>query len=49
MKYGTNKLLIPTTTPKEIYRYSDKMLKHLTKNTLKMIENDFLYSKKRIN
>ena len=25
-KYGTNKSLIPTTTPKEIYRYSDSML-----------------------
>ena len=37
-KYRTNKLLIPTTTSKEIYRYSDKMLKHLPKNALKMIE-----------
>ena len=35
MKYGVNKLLIPTTTPKEIYRYSDEMLKHLPKNALK--------------
>ena len=44
-KYGTNKCLVPTTTPKEIYRYSDSMLKHLPKNALKMIEKDLLYSK----
>ena len=47
-KYGTNKSLIPTTTPKEIYRYSDSMLKHLPKNALKMIEKDLLYSKKPV-
>ena len=46
MKYGKNKLLIPTTTLKKMYRYSDEMLKHLPKNALKMIENDLLYSKK---
>ena len=28
-KYGTNKELTPTTTPQEIYQYSDAMLKHL--------------------
>ena len=36
-KYGANKSLIPTTTPQEVYRYSDAMLKHLPKNALKMI------------
>ena len=45
-KYGTNKSLIPTTTPEEIYRYSNSMLKHLPKNALKMIERDLLYRKK---
>ena len=29
MKHGTNKQLVPTTTPLEIYQYSDAMLKHL--------------------
>ena len=48
MKYGTNKSLFPTTTPKEIYRCSDEMLKHLPKNALKIIETDLLYSKKRV-
>ena len=46
MKYGTNKSLIRPTTPKEINRYSDEMLKYLPKNALKMIQNDLLYSKK---
>ena len=46
MKYATNKLLIRPTTPKEINRYSDEMLKHLPKNALKIIEKDLLYSKK---
>ena len=48
MKYGTDESLIPTTTPKEIYRYSNSMLKHLPKNTLKVIEKDLLYSKKPV-
>ena len=30
-KYGTNKSLIQTTTPKELYRFSDAMLKDLPK------------------
>ena len=47
MKYGTNKSLILTTTPKEIYGYSDEMLKNLPKNAPKMIENDLLHSKTR--
>ena len=47
-KHGTNKTVIPTTTPREIYRYSNSMLKHLPKNALKMIEKDFLYSKKPV-
>ena len=47
-KYGTNKPLIPTTPPKEIYRYSDSTLKHLTKNSLKRIEKYLLYSKKPV-
>ena len=35
-------------TPKEIYRYSGSVLKHLPKNALKMIEKDLLYSKKPV-
>ena len=48
LKYGTNESLIPTTTPQEIYWYSEAMLKHLQKNALKLIEKDLLYSKKPV-
>ena len=47
-KYGTNKELTPTTTPQEIYQYSNAMLKHLTAKSLKVIENDLLYNKKEV-
>ena len=36
-KYGTNKSLIDTTTPQEIYRYSESILKYLPKDVLNMI------------
>ena len=45
-KCGTNKNLITTTTSQEVYRYSNTMLKHLSKNGLKMIQKDLLFSKK---
>ena len=47
-KYGTNKELTPTTTPQEIYQYSDAMLKHLPAKSLKVIENDLLFSKEEV-
>ena len=47
-KYGTNKELTPTTTPQEIYQYSDAMLKNLPAKSLKVIENDLLYSKEEV-
>ena len=47
-KYGTNKELTPTTTPHKIYQYSDAMLKHLPAKSLKVIENDLLYSKEEV-
>ena len=47
-KYGTNKELTPTTTPQEIYQYSDAMLKHLPAKSLKVIENDLLCSKEEV-
>ena len=33
-KYGSNKELIPTFSPCEIYQYSDNMLKHFSKDAL---------------
>ena len=47
-KYGTNKELTPTTMPQEIYQYSDAMLKHLPAKSLKVIENNLLYSKEEV-
>ena len=47
-KYGTNKELTPTTTPQEIYQYSDVMLKHLPTKSLKVVENYLLYSKEEV-
>ena len=36
-RYGNDKQRIPTFSPYEIYQYSDSMLKHLPKNSLKKI------------
>ena len=47
-KYGTNKELTPTTAPQEIYQYSDAMSKHLPTKSLKLIENELLYSKEEV-
>ena len=43
-KYGSDKELIPTFSPYEVYQYSDSMLKHLPNSTLSKL----LYSKKAI-
>ena len=37
-RYGNDKQLIPTFSRYEIYQYSDSMLKHLTKDSLKKLE-----------
>ena len=37
-KHGTNKELTPTYSPREIFQYSDSMLKQLPKDALKKIE-----------
>ena len=47
-KYGSNKELIPTFSPYEIYQYSHGMLKHLRADELKAIEKTLLYSKKAV-
>ena len=38
--------ILPTTNTIPIYRYSDRLLKHLPKDSLAIIENDLFYSKK---
>ena len=47
-KYGSNKELIPTFSPYEIYQYSEAMLKHLPRDSLKRIEKTMLYSKQPV-
>ena len=44
-KYGSDRELPATFTPWEIYQYSDQMLKHLPKDSLKTIQKNLLYSK----
>ena len=47
-KYGSDRELPPTFSPWEIYQYSDQMLKHLPKDSLKTIQKNFQYSKKPV-
>ena len=47
-KYGSDRELLPTFSPWEIYQYSDQMLKHLPKDSLKAIQKHFLYGKKPV-
>ena len=44
-KYGSNKHLIPTFSPYEIYQYSNATMKHLPEDSLKKLEKTMLYSK----
>ena len=46
-KLGDDQPILPTINTVEIYKYSDQILKHLPKNSLKLIENDLLFSKKK--
>ena len=47
-KYGSDKELPPTFTPWEVYQYSDAMLKHLPKDSLKTLQRHLLYSKENV-
>ena len=40
--------ILRTTNTIDIYKYSDAMLKHLPKKALKVVENNLLYSKKKV-
>ena len=41
-RYGNDKQLIPKFSRYEIYQYSDSMLKHLTKDSLKKLKKKAL-------
>ena len=47
-KYGSDKELVLTFSPYEICQYSDGMLKHLPKNSLKKLEKTMLYGKQSV-
>ena len=40
IKYGSDKELIPTFSPYEIYQYSDSILKHLPREALNKPEKN---------
>ena len=46
-KYGSDKELPPTFMPWEVYQYSDTMLKHLPKDSLKHCKNIYSTQKKK--
>ena len=48
-RLGDDTPILPTTNTVEIYKYSDAILKHIPRKALAVIENDLLYSKKRLN
>ena len=45
---GDDTPILPTTNTVEIYKYSDAILKHMPKKALAVIENDLLYSRKKV-
>ena len=47
-KYGSDKELIPTFSPYEVYKCSDSMFKHLPADSLKKLEKTLLYSKEPV-
>ena len=47
-KYRSDKELPPTFSPWEVYQYSDAMLKHLPKDSLKTLRKHLLYSKEKV-
>ena len=46
--YGGDMPILPLTNKIDINRYSDELLKHMSKDALKTIENDLLYSKDKV-
>ena len=44
-RYGNGMPILPLANNVNIYRYSNKLLKHITKGALKKLQNDLLYSK----
>ena len=47
-KLGDDQPTLPTINTVEVYKYSDQILKYLPSDDLAIIENDLLYSKKKV-
>ena len=47
-RLGDDIPILPKTNTIPIYRYSDRLLKHVPKDSLAIIENNLLYSKKKV-
>ena len=47
-RLGDDIPILLMTNTLDIYKYFNAMLKHLPKKALKVIENDLLYSKKKV-
>ena len=47
-RHGDDIPILPLTNTVDVYRHSDELLKHITKDALKTIENDLLYSQKKL-
>ena len=47
-RLGDDTPILPTTNTVQIYKYSDAILKHIPRKALAVIENDLLYSKKKV-
>ena len=47
-RLGEDTPILPTRNTVEIYKYSDAILKHIPKNALAVIQNNLLYSKKKV-
>ena len=47
-RYGNEISILPQTNRVNIYQYSDEIFKHMQKDALKTIQNDFWYNKKKV-
>ena len=47
-RLGDDTPILPTSNTVEIYKYSDGILKHIPAEALKVIQNDLLYSRKKV-
>ena len=47
-RYGDDIPILPLTNTVRIYKYSDAILKHMEGDALKTIQNDLLYSNRKV-